>query len=560
MNTFRTITVVTGFTLLLGCASSTKMDSREQERIRVMNQKAYDHFFAGALLDFQDQYEKALIEYYQAFLYDSTSSQILKAIGRNLMRLQYYDGAMKTLQKSHHLNPEDKETLNYLSESFYNLQNYQKSIEFYLKLLNLDPYNVTVQNNLIFLYSHLKMEDDLRGFYKRLMSLYPGDTHYSIQYALASIRQKDLPEARRILEMVINTDSTDVNVLNVLGNLYEIQKDTLNAIRIYEKILYADPLNDEILNRLYRIYRNRTEWENMEKLYQSILTQVPDNSQVRLMLAEAHYLNGESDKARLEVEPVLQDEQYRPAAHELLGRIAFEKQDLESAENHFSALTRVNPDNRFGWLFLAVIYNQQSKFDNTLKVLQQSLTLHPDDSDLLSLYGSTLSQVGRDQDAVKPLEKALRIDNENLATLSSMAAVYDKLQEWNKSDSLYILALQKNPDNALILNNYSYSLAQRDLELENALNMVTRALEIDPDNGAYLDTKGWILYKMGNYTGAREYIQKALDSREESAEVLEHMGDVYQKLEQPDKAREFWQRALEKDPSNTNLARKIRLL
>jgi Tfp pilus assembly protein PilF len=173
------------------------------------------------------------------------------------------------------------------------------------------------------------------------------------------------------------------------------------------------------------------------------------------------------------------------------------------------------------------------------------------------MYGSTLSQVGRDREAIPPLEKALALNKENTATITSIAAVYDKLEMWNKSDSLYQEALKKNPKNALLLNNFSYSLAQRDLQLEKALEMVDIALQIDPENGAYLDTKGWIHYKMGQYEEARRYIQKALDSREESAEVLEHMGDIYYQLGQLDDAKNFWQKALEKDPQNLELAQKI---
>jgi tetratricopeptide (TPR) repeat protein len=278
------------------------------------------------------------------------------------------------------------------------------------------------------------------------------------------------------------------------------------------------------------------------------------------MLAETYYLQEKRTEAKAALQPILTDETYRLAAYELLGRIAFEEENYPEAEKFFSSLTEENPDNRFAWLFLAVMHNRQNNYQSSLKVLERALTLHADDADLLAIYGSTLSQVGRDQDAIRPLEKALKIDSTNISTVSSIAAVYDKLKMWDKSDSLYVSAIQRAPDNALLLNNYSYSLAQRDMELPKALEMVTRALDIDPENGAYLDTKGWIYYKLGDYPRALEFIQKALDSREESAEVLEHLGDVYLKLGQPDQAKIYWQKALEKDPDNSNLAQKIQSL
>jgi Tfp pilus assembly protein PilF len=258
--------------------------------------------------------------------------------------------------------------------------------------------------------------------------------------------------------------------------------------------------------------------------------------------------------------PVLQEDNFRLAAYEILGRIAYENENFSEAESLFIFLTQDNPENRFGWLFLALIYNQQNEQQMSIKVLKQALTIHRDDPDLLAMYGSALSQTGQDQEAIKPLERALEQDRENIATISSIAAVYDKLQMWNKSDSLYNEALKREPRNALLLNNYSYSLSQRNIELEKALEMVTLALEIDPDNGAYLDTKGWIYYQLKDFEKALFYIQKALDSREESAEVLEHMGDVYYQMGEMNQAKIFWQRALEKDPKNSELAQKIKEL
>jgi Flp pilus assembly protein TadD len=318
-----------------------------------------------------------------------------------------------------------------------------------------------------------------------------------------------------------------------------------------------DPENDEVLTRTYRTLRFQGKWEEIEKLFTGILAKNPQSPQARLILAETYYFQEKDQLAKEVLQPVLKDENFRPAAYEILGRIAFENENFTEAESLFIFLTQDNPNNRFGWLFLALIYNRENETQKSITVLQQSLTIHKNDPDLLAMYGNTLSQAGRDREALEPLQRALKLEEENLATISSIAAVYDKLGMWQKSDSLYQTALEQEPRNALLLNNYSYSLSQRNLNLEKALEMVTLALEIEPENGAYLDTKGWIYYQMEDYEKALLYIQKALEAREESAEVLEHMGDVYYKLGDLTKARTFWERALEKDPQNSDLAQKI---
>jgi tetratricopeptide (TPR) repeat protein len=545
-----------------GCASHVQqLDNTKNYKIeKSKSDKAYSHYLNGALYDFQDQYEKAFIEYQLASLYDSTSAQIQKAIARNLIRMEEYEGAIRHLQKSHKLNPKDLETLNYLAESYYHLNKFQESIRTYKKLLSLDPYNTNVQNNLIYLYNHLKMDEELAGFYKKMMDYYPGDSKFNIQYALVSIRQRNLNEAQKVLEDVVKRDSSQLEAFLVLGNLYEANKDTTNAIYTYRIILSQDPNNEEILNRLYRIYRTRREWGQIENIYKPMIVHQHNHSQARLILAETYFYQEKWEEAKAVTTPVLNDEDYSPAAYELLGRIAFEEENYDEAEKYFNQLTILNPKNRYGWIFLVIIYNRQQQYEKSLRVLQDALTIHANDIDLLGMYGSTLSEAGRNEDALKPLEKALNLDQDNMTTVSSIAAVYDKLKMWNKSDSLYQESLKKHPDNALLLNNYSYSLAQRGIQLELALDLVTRALESEPNNGAYLDTKGWVYFKMGQYDLALEHIKKALDSREESAEVLEHLGEVYFKLGQTEQAKYYWEKAFEKDPANSELQQKLQAL
>ncbi|GAB4367938.1 MAG: tetratricopeptide repeat protein [Calditrichia bacterium] len=560
MRIFNVLLTIFLLALIGGCAAGKKTARpSEPPRTDDRSRKAYNHFLEGALFDFQDQYDRALIEYYQALLYDSSSAQILKAIARDLMRLQYYESAIITLKQAHKKNPEDLEILNYLGEAYYNLKDFQQSVKYFELLLDKDPYNTAIQNNLVYLYTQLGMSDRLLNYYRKMMQAYPGDTGRALQYAMECLKQKKLEPAREVLTKVVQSDSTQLQALYLLGNLQELQKDSTAAIQTYSAILQKNPQNSKALDRLYRIFRSSRDWEKIEKTYLPLVEQDSTNTQVRLILAEAYYAQKKYDQAKAVLEPVLRDEQFRPAALELLGRISYEEENYAEAESYFSMLTEENARNRYGWLFLTIVYNQQKQYQKSISLLQRALSIHSQDADLLEIYGNTLDVVGRSAEAVEPLEKALQLEPDNLSFLASLAAVYDKLKMWDKSDSLYIAALEKYPDNALLLNNYSYSLSVRGIELEKALNLVNRALEIDPDNGAYLDTKGWIYFQMGQYQEALYYIQKALESREESAEVIEHLGDVYMKLGNTQEARECWQKALEKDPDNENLKEKLKV-
>jgi Tfp pilus assembly protein PilF len=125
------------------------------------------------------------------------------------------------------------------------------------------------------------------------------------------------------------------------------------------------------------------------------------------------------------------------------------------------------------------------------------------------------------------------------------------------SDSLYEQALRVDPKSALLLNNYSYSLSERGLQLDRALEMSRIAVATEPENSAYLDTYGWICFRLGHYQQARQYIEKAIAAGTAGAVLYEHIGDVYFQLGDKIKAVTIWKKALGMDIKNETLRKKI---
>ena len=122
---------------------------------------------------------------------------------------------------------------------------------------------------------------------------------------------------------------------------------------------------------------------------------------------------------------------------------------------------------------------------------------------------------------------------------------------------MYERAIRLDPKNHLLLNNYGYSLAERGIQLERALSMAREAVRQQPVNQAYLDTYGWVYYRMGQYDEAERYVKKAIDLGSTSPVIHEHLGDIYFKLAQKEKAMEYWQKALKFDSTNESLKEKI---
>ena len=100
------------------------------------------------------------------------------------------------------------------------------------------------------------------------------------------------------------------------------------------------------------------------------------------------------------------------------------------------------------------------------------------------------------------------------------------------------------------LNNYSYSLVERNIHLNKALEMAKKAIELEPDNAAYLDTIGWIYYKMDNIDKALSFIRKSVELDNNNAIVLEHLGDVLIAKNQIQEAIIYYLKAVDIDKDN----------
>jgi tetratricopeptide (TPR) repeat protein len=119
------------------------------------------------------------------------------------------------------------------------------------------------------------------------------------------------------------------------------------------------------------------------------------------------------------------------------------------------------------------------------------------------------------------------------------------------------MALRLDRDNHTALNNYAYYLSLRGEKLEEALDFARRAVSIQPENPSYLDTAGWVYFKLGNIVRAKEFIQRSIDAGAESADVFEHFGDVLEAEGNPGEAVNWWRKALETDPDRVYLQQKI---
>ena len=138
----------------------------------------------------------------------------------------------------------------------------------------------------------------------------------------------------------------------------------------------------------------------------------------------------------------------------------------------------------------------------------------------------------------------------NVEPLRFRGIIFERLKRWPEAEADFKRVLEFVPDDVDTLNYLGYTWVDRGENLEEAFDMIERALEQAPNSGAITDSLGWAHYKLGNYVEAKNYLEDAVALSPSSATIIDHLGDVYWQLGRKREAGLQWQRALLFEPTD----------
>ena len=204
---------------------------------------------------------------------------------------------------------------------------------------------------------------------------------------------------------------------------------------------------------------------------------------------------------------------------------------------------------------------QGGKNDQAIAVLQDVVSKHGDQPAAYIALAQGYSDVNRGPQAVKVLQDAqTKFPDEPIITFE-LGAVLDKQKKFSDAEAAFRQLIAKDPQNAAALNYLGYMLAERGERLDESVSLLQRALQVDPDNGSYLDSLGWAHYKGGKFDQAADELKRASDQLVSNSVIQDHYGDVLLKLGRYDEAIAAWTRALAGDSDSIdrgNIDKKIR--
>jgi tetratricopeptide (TPR) repeat protein len=190
---------------------------------------------------------------------------------------------------------------------------------------------------------------------------------------------------------------------------------------------------------------------------------------------------------------------------------------------------------------------QDGKIDQGLAVMEDAVKTHADDPTAYVALAQLYSESSRGPQAVKVLQDAQAKFPASNAITFQLGAVYDKQKKFTDAEAAFQQVLTRDPENAAALNYLGYMLADRGERLDESVGYLKKALEIEPDNGSYLDSIGWAYFKQNKLDLAEANLRRAAEQLKTNSVIQSHFGEVLFKVGRYDQAIEAWNRALTGD-------------
>lgn len=471
------------------------------------NKNGGAHYEIGRILMSQCVYDSALFHCLQAAEANKNNIWYQKTIAKLYEHLQDEQKYIETWEKIVKIDPENLNNYYDLSDAYLMTNNIEKAIKVLDKVEQKVGVTEMVSIQKQKLWSAMGKEDEALKEVEKLAQSMPQEMKYSAIMAECYMKKKDYPHAKKYYDQILATHPDDEYIHISLANLYKLTGENAKAHNELQAG-FANPGLDcasklQILSTFYTT-------EEFYKTYAPATFQLLDTI--------AAHCTDTSDYALFYGDVLMRQDKYEEAYPWIRYYL-----DRDSSE--------------YGvWEALLICENMmKGKEDLLMADAHRAAELFPLQCLPLYLIGATEFERKHHTEALNYLEKCRKIGFENdfieEATFSFMAECYYRTNQTEKAWECFETFLKTHPDNIGMLNNYAYYLSEQKLDLEKAEKMSRRTIEAEPDNPTFIDTYAWILYQMGNYKEALKYIDKALSyEKEDKSTMLSHRETILEAI------------------------------
>lgn len=483
----------------------------------------------GRLYKVNNEGAKAEEAFKKALSGDPTSRNALVSLAQLYSDQGDYTQAIELLTKI----PEsdlDGPLLATLAEAYYQNHDLDRSVATFEKALNRDPDNLDIHRRYAEVLISSGKTAAARAELQKILKADPEEGSAYLQLGQLDREEGQFDQARKELDRAATLTPEDPKVPYQQALLEDAAGNEDRALQILEGLLKqsesphgqysAGEANNRaiFLERLGLIYRTQEKYDQALGAFRQILA-LGESQAARGegLIIETLRLSRQPEKAMEEADAALKK---YPGDRSLLilhASLLGEQGKLEQALEQLNSLLKGTPADRETYLSIAQIDSQAKRFPQAEAAIQQAMGLSP-----------------------KPEDKEY--------VLFLLGSVYEREKKYELAEEQFKKVLAADPLNAAASNYLGYMLADRGVRLEESVKLIQKALQIEPNNGAYLDSLGWAYFKMNRLDLAEIDLGKAARLIRNDPTIHEHLGRVYLQMGKEAQAEQEWERALQDWP------------
>ncbi len=481
---------------------------------------AHQSYLKALLLESQGNYAAARVEVDRALEEAPESAFLHRTAAELSLRLGQVSKAAEEIERSIEIDPKDVRALIIAGQIHWALGDSEKAEARLRKALSLDPDEAEALISLAGAVTPKDPKEAIR-LYKDFLARHPNEVE--IQERLAQVYQStnDLKRAGETWEDVLALSPNSVRAHLSLAQIAEINFDTATAISHYEGVLTQDPTNLPLLLRVGELRYRSNDMANATEAFTKAQAVAPNS----------------------------------PGANFWLALLAENRGDWKEAIRLLKNIPDVG--NEPGVLLrLSYYYSQAGEYDEAVKVLKRLSDSDPANTDFLNYLAVAYEQAKQSSNAEKTFRRILEIDPNDAEAHFHLATLYDRTKRFPKAEVELRAAIRLRPDFHMALNYLGYSLADRNRNLDEAEKLVADAIGLEPHNPAYLDSMGWVYFRMGKLDKAKDFLREATERVRDDV-IWDHYGDVLMAGGEVSEAILAWDEALRTDPKNKGVREKV---
>jgi len=460
--------------------------------------------------------------------------------------------------------------------------------------VKIQPDSEEAVTTLAYLYN----EEGDSGRALQVLSAIPESARTAKLYSALGFTYEQQKDYKKAIEAYRRSTELDHdNLDSVRGLAQNLMNDgqTDAALEQYKVIADADPSDAQTYMRIAEINRRNGKFDQALEALKKATSVVPDSLEVQYNIAVIDEAQGKYEDAIQILNQLLQKTEHTDAEYSLpdknnravflerLGTVYREANKHQQAVDTFRKMLDLGDENAIrGYQQIVETYRDNKQWQMATEAAAEAAKKFPNDRGLQMVSASQQADMGNSDVAIEHVKTLLKGNADDREVYIALAQMYSRVKDWpaaeenigkaldlssRPEDKVYAIFVQgsiyerqkkydlaeeafhkvlaDDPKNAMALNYLGYMLADRDTRVEEGLGYIRRAVALDPQNGAYLDSLGWAYYKLGKYDLAEENLRRASERINTDPTVHQHLGELYQKTGRLKLAASNYERSLE---------------